>query len=154
VPSDRDHRADLAEAWQLLAPLFLARRDTFFAALGELGLNPSHGRGLMSLAAGPSRMRDLAATMACDASYVTSVVDRLEELGYAVRQESATDRRVREVALTAKGTRVVERLQRLFAEPPPELDGLSATDRTALVRILRKVPVVHAEPWTSVRHSR
>src|SRR5882757_3579802 len=118
VPTDRD---DLAGAWQLLAPLFLARRDSFFAALGELGLNPPHGHGLMSLAAGPIRMRDLAVTMTCDASYVTSVVDRLEELGYALRQESATDRRVREVALTIKGRRVVERLQRLFAEPPPEL---------------------------------
>ncbi|MEO5899225.1 MAG: MarR family transcriptional regulator [Ilumatobacteraceae bacterium] len=147
-------RNELAEAWQLLAPLFLARRDAFFAALGELGLNPPHGHGLMSLAGGPVRMRDLAETMACDASYVTSVVDRLEQLGYALRQESATDRRVREVALTTKGKRVVDRLQRLFAEPPPELDGLSDADRAALVRILRKIPVTHTEPWTTIRRTR
>lgn len=149
-----DDRDDLAEAWQLLAPLFLARRDSFFAALGELGLNPPHGFGLMSLAGGPVRMRDLAVTMACDPSYVTSVVDRLERLSYARRQESATDRRVREVALTAKGKRVVERLQRMFADPPPELTSLSATDRAALVRILRKIPVTHTEPWSTVRRTR
>jgi len=151
VPTERD---DLAEAWQLLAPLFLARRDSFFAALGEQGLSPPHGHGLMSLAGGPVRMRDLAATMACDASYVTTVVDRLEQLGYALRQESATDRRVREVALTTAGQRVVDRLQRLFAEPPPELDGLSPADRAALVRILRKIPVTHTEPWTTIRRTR
>jgi DNA-binding MarR family transcriptional regulator len=147
-------RDDLGEAWQLLAPLFLARRDAFFTALAELGLNPPHGHGLMTLAAGPTRMRDLAESMACDASYVTAVVDRLQELGYATRAESASDRRVREVALTAKGELVAERLRRHFAEPPPELTVLSATDRAALVRILRKVPVVHAEPWSTIRRSR
>jgi DNA-binding MarR family transcriptional regulator len=153
VPRDRDPD-DLAEAWQLLAPLFLARRDAFFGVLAELGLNPPHGHGLMSLADGPVRMRDLAETMACDASYVTSVVDRLDELGYAERRESTTDRRVREVALTPQGRRVVERLQRLFAEPPPELEKLSATDRAALVRILRQIPAAPATPWSTIRRSR
>ncbi len=154
MPADRADRDDLGEAWQLLAPLFLARRDRFFAALAELGLNPPHGHGLMTLADGPVRMRDLAESMACDASYVTAVVDRLQELGYATRAESASDRRVREVALTPAGRRVTERLQRLFSEPPPELKALSATDRAALVRILRKVPVVQNEPWSSIRRTR
>ncbi|MCU1501199.1 MAG: MarR family transcriptional regulator [Ilumatobacteraceae bacterium] len=156
--NDRDHRDrdrdDLGEAWQLLAPLFLARRDAFFAALRELGLNPPHGQGLMSLANGPVRMRDLAEVMTCDASYVTSIVDRLTELGYAIRQESPTDRRVREVALTAHGRTVTERLQRLFTEPPLELQRLSVTDRAALVRILRKLPAVSAGPWSAIRRSR
>ena len=154
VPVDRSDRDDLGEAWQLLAPLFLARRDAFFGVLAELGLTPPHGHGLMSLSGGPVRMRDLADVMTCDASYVTSIVDRLQELGYAARQESTTDRRVREVALTPAGREVAERLQRLFAEPPPELQALSPTDRAALVRILRKIPGVHTEPWSTIRRAR
>ena len=44
--------------------------------------------------------------MACDASYITAVADRLEELGLAVRRNAADDRRVRELVLTAKGESV------------------------------------------------
>jgi DNA-binding MarR family transcriptional regulator len=142
--------ANLAEAWGKLLPLLLGRRNAFFVTLTELGLTPPHGFSLMSLADGPSRMRDLAEAMNCDASYVTAVVDRLQELGLAKRQESASDRRVREVDLTAKGRRVVARLEALFNDPPADLEVLSATDRAALARILRKLPVIAVAPWHGI----
>ena len=149
-----DPEAELAEAWALLSPLFLSRRDQFFASLAELGLTPAHGLGLMSLSGGPVRMRDLAESMKCDASYITLVVDRLQHLGLASRQESTSDRRVREVVLTARGRKVVHRLQAKFAAPPDELRVLSATDRAVLVRILHKLPKGEPRTWITPTRAR
>lgn len=129
----------MSETWQRMMSLFFSRRDALFAELSKLALTPPHGHALMSLRHGPIRMRDLADAMACDASYVTAVADRLEELSLAVRRNASDDRRVRELVLTAKGERVAARLDAIFSSPPEALAALPAADRAALTRILRKV---------------
>lgn len=143
----------LAEAWQSMMSLFFSRRDAFFAELTKLDLTPPHGHALLSLRDGPVRMRDLAESMVCDASYVTAVADRLEELGLAVRR-NASDRRVRELALTAKGQRVALRLDAVFGSPPAELLTLPTADRSALARILRKLGTPPAGEWLPRRSLR
>jgi DNA-binding MarR family transcriptional regulator len=144
----------LAETWTRLMGLFFSRRDEFFAALAELDLTPPHGHALLSLREGPVRMRDMAETMACDASYVTAVADRLEELGLAERRNAPDDRRARELVLTTKGRRVAERLDAVFADPPAALAALPPTDRAALARIARKL-AEPAEPlWMPSRRLR
>jgi DNA-binding MarR family transcriptional regulator len=85
------------------------------------------------------RMRDLAEHMTCDASYITALVDRLEQLGLAQRQPSATDRRVKEIALTAEGTRAANGIRSTMLTPPPEFDRLSSRERTTLTNLLAKV---------------
>lgn len=147
--------AALAEAWQRMMALFFSRRDEFFSELAALDLTPPHGHALMSLRDGPVRMRDLADVMACDASYVTAVADRLEELGLAERRNDADDRRVRELALTTKGVRVARRLDAVFTSPPDVLHTLPAADQAHLVRILRhlaEVPTTDA--WMPTRSLR
>lgn len=120
--------------------LFLSRRETLFAEFARLQLTPPHGHALITLLhGGPTRMRDMAEHMACDASYITAVADRLEELGLAERRPAADDRRVKELALTAKGTTVANRLNAVFTEPPAALADLSAKDRAALARIARQL---------------
>jgi DNA-binding MarR family transcriptional regulator len=52
----------------------------------------------------PKPMGALADAWKCDASNVTWLVDRLEEHGLAERVPHATDRRVRTVVLTRKGS--------------------------------------------------
>jgi DNA-binding MarR family transcriptional regulator len=146
--------AQLADAWQRIMSLFFSRRDAFFAELTALHLTPPHGHALLALQHGPIRMRDLADTMACDASYVTAVADRLEELGLAGRRNAADDRRVRELILTAKGTRVARRLDAVFTSPPDALMALSPTDRTALVRILSKLGEPATDGWLPSRSLR
>lgn len=127
------------EIWARMSPLFLSSRDMFFGVMNEHGLTPPHGHALMTLAAGSSKMRHLAEQMSCDASYVTNVVDRLEELGLAKRQESVGDRRVREVVLTPVGETVAAQVHGAMSRPPAELAQLSDRDRAALLRILRKI---------------
>ena len=141
----------LADIWTRLMGLFFCKRDAFFAELGALHLTPPHGHALLTLRNGPIRMRDMAEQMACDASYVTAVADRLEELGLAERRNAPDDRRARELVLTAKGRRVADRLDAVFTEPPAPLAELPAADRTALARIARKLGEPVEPDWMPSR---
>ncbi len=145
----------LAEAWQRMMALFFSRRDEFFRELAALDLTPPHGHALMSLQQGPVRMRELADVMACDASYVTAVADRLEELGLAERRNDADDRRVRELVLTTKGVRVARRLDAVFTSPPEVLRALPAADQAHLLRIMRELAEVpDSNVWMPTRSLR
>lgn len=136
----------LEETWARLMGLFMSRRDVLFAALAELDLTPPHGLALTSLLhGGPTRMRDMAEHMACDASYITAVADRLEELGLAARRTAPDDRRAKELALTAKGEQVARRLHAILAEPPAAMEALSPAERAQLARIVDKLSDVPAD---------
>ncbi len=141
----------LSDTWARLMGVFVARRDAFFAALHELQLTPPHGHALMTLRGGPTRMRDLAEQMTCDASYITAVADRLEELGLAERRFAPSDRRARELVLTAKGARVADQLRRMMAEPPEQLALLSERDRRSLARIARQLGEPVSQDWQPSR---
>ena len=130
--------AELSETWTRLMGLFMSRRTVLFEAFAELQLTPPHGHALITLMhGGPTRMRDMATHMACDASYITAVADRLEELGLAERRPAADDRRVKELALTPKGEKVAARLNAVFTEPPAALRDLSPADQATLARITK-----------------
>ena len=57
-------------------------------------------------------MKELAQHMGCDASFVTSVADTLERRGFARREPSQRDRRVKNLVLTEEGIAAKERLMR------------------------------------------
>ena len=78
--------AQLELLWSRMMTLFAAARDEMFAILLRHDLTPPHGFALKMLHDGPMRMRDMADRMTCDASYITSVVDRLEELAAQVTE--------------------------------------------------------------------
>jgi DNA-binding MarR family transcriptional regulator len=133
--------------WARMLSLFVERRDAIFDALTAHGLTPPHAHALTVLAEAPVRMRDLADQMMCDASYITSIVDRLEEAGLAERRLNATDRRVKEVALTAKGRRVALKLRATMTQPPTQFAKLTRAERTQLAAVLeRLVPDVSGLP--------
>lgn len=117
-------------------PMFLSKREGFIRVISSHDLTPPHGMALTMLVDGPMRMRDIADRMVCDASYVTAIVDRLEQAGLAVRQASSTDRRVKEIALTPAGKRAATAIQDEMSAPPAVLRQLSITDRATLARIL------------------
>lgn len=138
---------DLTDAWARMLTLFMAKRDAMFATLHEYGLTPPHAHALSVLATGPTRMRDLAERMVCDASYITAVVDRLEEVGLAERRPGATDRRVKEIGLTERGVEAAARIGATMSSAPAEFRALSKVDRRLLVELLTKVvPVAGAVP--------
>jgi DNA-binding MarR family transcriptional regulator len=130
--------AQLELLWSRMMTLFAAARDEMFAILLRHDLTPPHGFALKMLHDGPMRMRDMADRMTCDASYITSVVDRLEELGFAERRASTTDRRVKEIALTRAGEKVARDVHRAMASPPAAIERLSSAERRSLGELLAK----------------
>ena len=86
----------------------------------------------------PRPLGELAELLACDASNVTALADRLESKGLAERQPDPADRRVKALALTREGARMRERVFDLMSEPPPAIAALSVADQRALRDILRR----------------
>jgi len=84
-------------------------------------------------------MRELARRLGCDNSYVTSLVDALEERGLAVREQHPTDRRVKVIALTGKGRDMAKRAQFAGAAPPPAFSTLSQAEMVTLRDLLRRL---------------
>src|SRR6186713_3440860 len=92
------------DAWQLLMQLFFAQRSSLPPLAAELELSPAQCHVLHLIEPGqPIPMGRLAETLACDASNVTGLVDRLESRGLVRRQPSNADRRSKVLDLTPAG---------------------------------------------------
>src|SRR5687768_16207453 len=106
-------------AWPLLARLFFAQRSNLPPLAAELRLSPAQCHVLHLIE--PRRsipMGQLAETLACDASNVTGLVDRLESRGLVRRRPSAGDRRVKVLVLTPTGSRLRALLLERMTAPP------------------------------------
>ena len=135
----RDQPRD-ADTWALLVRLFFAQRAHLPVLAGDLALSPAQCHVLHLIEPErPIPMGQLAATLACDRSNVTGLVDRLEARGFVQRQPSAADRRVKVLVLTPAGVRVRTLLVERMTAPPAELDRLTASQRRMLVRLLRRL---------------
>ena len=84
-------------------------------------------------------MKELAQHMGCDASFITSVADTLERRGFARREPSQRDRRVKNLVLTEEGIAAKERLMRELAEKMPWSYALDDTERHCFLGLLKKV---------------
>jgi DNA-binding MarR family transcriptional regulator len=104
-----------------------------------LGLSFGRIRALRRIARAPKTMGELAAMLGIDAPYATLVVDELERQGLVERRPHPTDRRVKLVAATARGTTAARRAEEILNRPPPGLANLSPTEQETLARILAKV---------------
>jgi DNA-binding MarR family transcriptional regulator len=142
VPADpKIESPDLAnDTWRRMTELFLSRKQHVMEIAAAHGLNPGAMNALLFLEPGQlCSMGTLADAWKCDASNVTWLVDRLEEHGLAERRPHPTDRRVRTVALTRKGTKMRAQIESRMFEAPPSFRELSTSDLEALGRILRKL---------------
>jgi DNA-binding MarR family transcriptional regulator len=131
---------DACRAWQLLMKFFFARRAELPSLGAEFELSPVQCHVLHLIEPDqPMPMGRLAETLACDASNVTGLVDRLESRQLIERRPSADDRRVKVLALTPAGVRLRALLQRRMAAPPDPFARLSAAEQRTLVRILERL---------------
>jgi DNA-binding MarR family transcriptional regulator len=135
-------KALATQAWEPFARFFfetVKHRQRVFA---DRGLTPNDARALFVLDDTRGRsMSELADEWLCDASNATWIVDRLEERGLAERRTMPTDRRVKLVVLTPKGSRTREEMFRKLYEPPPELLELDRGDLEALRDAVSKLPL-------------
>src|SRR5476651_2497120 len=80
-------------AWQLLVHFSLAQRTHLPPLAAEFELSPAQCHVLHAIEPGrPMPMGQLACMLACDASNVTGLVDRLESRGLVRRRASVEDR--------------------------------------------------------------
>ncbi len=132
--------ASLAEAHALSRRLFQvterARAD-FAAVVAELGLTPLQARTVLWLEQ-PSAMRGLAYHLSCDASNVTGLADRLENLGL-IERVAGSDRRVRLLQLTRRGAALRTDLADRVARGSTVTAKLSPTERQQLGKLLDKL---------------
>src|SRR5580693_3216076 len=113
---------DSCDAWQLLVQFFFVQRAHLPPLAAKLELSPAQCHVLHLIGPGrPIPMGQLADTLACDASNVTGLVDRLESRGLVRRHPSEADRRVRVLDLTPKGSRLLTLLIERMTTPPPSL---------------------------------
>jgi DNA-binding MarR family transcriptional regulator len=103
-----------------------------------LGLGRGTGRvkALVSLAAGPLSLAQLAQAIEADPSYTTIIVNELQALGLLSRTPDAHDRRKKAVKLTADGRKAVQKAQAIIARPPSPLRDLPPADLLRLQEIL------------------
>lgn len=136
-----------AEAWRLIRTISHdpAAMAATHQIVEETGLPLAPLRALLVLPLDQALpMRQLARRLGCDSSYVTALVDALEERGLAVREQHPSDRRVKVIALTEKGQEVAERAQLAGVEPPPAFDALSPAQMITLRNLLRKLETASA----------
>jgi DNA-binding MarR family transcriptional regulator len=144
------------EAWASMYSLFVdgEAHDRVHRICAELGLSPPLLKAFVHLGTladddGALRMSDLAEAWGCDASYVTTLADGLQERGLAERRPHPTDRRVKTIVLTRAGRAKRERALALLSEPPSAFGALTGAEQRQLRDLLRKL--VAADPELTVK---
>jgi DNA-binding MarR family transcriptional regulator len=127
-------------AGQLFFRLWRASHTGVAAALGSLGLTPALFALLNVIGAREGAIQqELGSVMGIDPSTMVSLIDQLEGAGLAKRRPSPRDRRAREVTITPKGQRVLDRGRKAAASVEDELlRGLSGAERDQLLALLRR----------------
>lgn len=104
-----------------------------------LSLVQLHAIGLL-MSAEALPMVHISSLLCCDASYVTGIVDRLEEQGIVERRENPKDRRVKMVALTPKGKQLRKNVQQAMVDVQANLLGrLTKEEQAEFYRLLFKM---------------
>jgi len=133
-------KSQACEAWQLLVKFFFTQRADLPMLASEFELSPAQCHVLHLMEPGrPIPMGRLAEALACDASNVTGLVDRLESRGLVRRQPAAADRRVKVLDLTPSGSRLRSVVLERMTKPPDSLSRLSVDELRTLVRILKRL---------------
>ncbi|MBX3608392.1 MAG: MarR family transcriptional regulator [Hydrogenophaga sp.] len=113
----------------------------FLQELAELGLTPVQYAALQTVANQPGiDQRTLARTVALDASTTGGVVDRLEQRGAMERRTSPTDRRARQLWLTAAGEQLLsDAIPSMLQAQQQLLAPLTERQRAEFMRLMRIV---------------
>ena len=138
APHDPRAEAPPDDTWATVIALCFSVRDWWSALCEELDLTPSQGMALRSLDR-PLPMSTLADALACDASNVTGIVDKLESRGLIARRGADHDRRIKMLCVTERGRSLRDRLIKRLVEPPAALAALPFDLKARLTATLRKV---------------
>ena|SRR5438132_3599535 len=127
-------------AGQLFFRLWRASHTRTAEALESIGLTPPLFALLNVLGAREGAIQqEIGLAMGIDRSTMVVLIDELEAAGLAKRRAHPKDRRAREVAITPKGRRLLERARQMAVQVEDEvLRGLTASERCELLKLLRR----------------
>src|SRR5437667_8368380 len=136
----KSNKSQACEAWKLLMRLFFTQRADLPTLAAEFELSPAQCHVLHLIEPDrPIPMGRVAESLACDASNVTGLIDRLESRGLVRRQPSAEDCRIKVLELTPAGARLRSIVLQHMTTPPKILHRLSADEQRALVKMLERL---------------
>ena len=139
MPTSAD--AEVTEfAGQLFFRLWRATHTQTAAAFESIGITTALFAVLNLLLTREAMIQqEIGAAIGIDPSTMVGLVDDLEQAGLAKRRPHPRDRRAREVVITAKGRRTVDRARALAGEVEEAvLQGLASEERRQLKKLLRK----------------
>jgi DNA-binding MarR family transcriptional regulator len=140
-------------AGQLFFRLWRASHTRVAEALQSIGLTPALFGLLNVLGSREGAIQqELGTLMGIDPSTMVSLIDQLESAGLAKRRPCPRDRRAREVSITPKGRRALERGRQMATEVEDQvLQGLTAAERRDLLKLMRQAleSSPPQSPWTS-----
>ena len=96
---------------------------------------------------GPLPVNEIGKKVLLTSGSITVAVDRLEQKALVERRAHGTDRRARVVHLTKEGRKLITRAYAQHATDMEELasSSLTASERTTLIRLLKKIGYKAAE---------
>jgi DNA-binding MarR family transcriptional regulator len=139
MTSSRTTAPSKAELMDVFAAIGGAYFRDFAAVAARHGLTSVQAKALSAVMREPLPMRGLAELLACDASNVTGIVDRLEGRGLIRREVSPADRRVKNVVATEAGRQAVLDVRADMQATHAALDDLSDEERSALYAMLNRM---------------
>ena len=127
-------------AGQLFFRLWRASHTRVAEALKSIGLTTALFGVLNVLGVREGAIQqELGSAMGIDPSTMVSLIDQLESAGLAKRRPHPRDRRARQVSITPKGRRLLERARGLAFDAEDEvLRGLTAAQHRELLTLLRR----------------
>jgi DNA-binding MarR family transcriptional regulator len=126
---DTARLSDAERTWRLLVERVMETRGEWRRKVVEAtGLPFSRVRALWRLEHGPRTLAELAQQMGTDAPATTVLVDALEERGLVRRTPHPTDRRAKQVSITAAGRRIVDVVEKIGDPPPAGFERLSGVE--------------------------
>jgi DNA-binding MarR family transcriptional regulator len=127
------------EIWSSIVHAVVARREYLSAQAAKFEVTLPQFHLLRLLEGGPAQtMASIAGALACDASNITGLVDRLEARGLIERRSSERDRRVKTIAVTPAGAALITRLKQSMFEPPDSFAELDKKELCVLQALLRR----------------
>ena len=133
----------IAKQWPMLLMIKLGRitMHRFTQALEPYGVRPRHVAALIELRdRGEVTQQSLCGQLHLDPTNLVTILNELEERGYATRRRDPEDRRRHLVEVSKKGLAVIDRVSEVMDGVEEELlDGLDPAERRELEGILTSI---------------
>jgi MarR family transcriptional regulator, organic hydroperoxide resistance regulator len=135
-----EKRLTADDCWPVMIEFLLSQKSWWVNLCAEFDLTPMQGHAIRTLdPERPLAMSTLAEGLACDASNVTGIVDKLESRGLIARQGAEGDRRIKMLVVTDKGRKLRDELWARAMDVPRAVSALSEETRRRLAETLRAV---------------